>query len=93
MRDSTRNELPDHWPLQTAKARFSELIRCVKSDGPQLVTVHGRDEVVVVSIDDFRRLQGEQTGRDLVDVLRDSPHRDVELEATRSAMPVRNVEL
>jgi len=38
-----------HWPLQDAKARFSELVRRVGSDGPQTVTVHGREEVVVVS--------------------------------------------
>ena len=93
MRKKTRNERPNHWPLQTAKARFSEMIRRVKSEGPQLVTVHGREEVVVLSVDEFRRLQGQQTGQDLVEVLRDSPHRDVELAPTRSAMPVRTVEL
>jgi len=30
------------WLLQDAKARFSELVRRAKTDGPQLVTVHGR---------------------------------------------------
>ena len=36
-----------YWLLQDAKARFSELVRKVRSEGPQHVTVHGRDEVVV----------------------------------------------
>ncbi|MBX3170218.1 MAG: type II toxin-antitoxin system prevent-host-death family antitoxin [Candidatus Eremiobacteraeota bacterium] len=44
-------------------------VRCVKSNGPQLVTVHGKDEVVVLSVGEFRRLQGEQTGLDLVNVM------------------------
>ena len=47
----------DYWVLQDAKARFSELIRRVRSEGPQHVTVHGRDEVVVISSEEFRRLR------------------------------------
>jgi prevent-host-death family protein len=43
------------WLLQDAKARFSELARRVHSEGPQHVTVHGRDEVVVISADDANR--------------------------------------
>lgn len=83
--------LPGHWRLQDAKARFSELVRRVHDEGPQHVTVHGRDEVVVVSADEFRRLQGQRTGRALVEALQASPHRDVEIEVPRSAMPVRDV--
>lgn len=79
--------------LQDAKARFSELVRRVHSDGPQHVTVHGRDEVVVITLEDFRRLNGERTGRDLIDALQASPWRDIELDVTRSPMPVRDVEL
>src|SRR6202035_1774600 len=37
------------WLLQDAKARFSELVRRVHSEGPQRVAVDGRDEVVVIS--------------------------------------------
>ncbi|MFT3777670.1 MAG: type II toxin-antitoxin system Phd/YefM family antitoxin [Ottowia sp.] len=85
---------PGHWPLQDAKARFSELVRRVHSDGPQHVTVHGRDEVVVITAEDFRRLQGRQTGQALVEALRASPHRDVELALAPSQdSPVRDVRL
>ena len=42
--------LPGRWPLQDAKARFSELVRRVRSEGPQHVTVHGRDGVKVVEL-------------------------------------------
>ena len=51
-----------YWLLQDAKARFSELVRKVHSEGPQHVTVHGRDEVVVIAAEEFRRLKGSVTG-------------------------------
>ena len=79
--------------LQDAKARFSELIRRVRSEGPQHVTVHGRDEVVVISSEEFRRLKGERTGREVVAAMRASPHREIDLEPGRGKLPVRNVEL
>ena len=67
------------WLLQDAKARFSELVRRVRSEGPQHVTVHGRDEVVVISADEFRRLKGERTGASLVAAMQASPYRDIDL--------------
>ena len=86
--------LPGHWVLQDAKARFSELVRRVHSDGPQHVTVHGRDEVVVIAAQEFRKLQGDRTGRALIDALQSSPHREVDLAApSRTPSPVRNVKL
>ena len=85
------NDLPNHWPLQNAKARFSELVRRVKSDGPQHVTIHGRDEVVVISAEAFRRLNGAETGQALIDALQSSPYRDFDIEPDRRAMPVRDV--
>ena len=85
-------QLTTRWPLQDAKARFSELVRRVRSEGPQHVTVHGRDEVVVVAADEFRRLKGERTGRALIDALQASPHRHVEIEPRRQRMPVRDVD-
>jgi len=77
--------------LQDAKARFSELVRKVRTDGPQHVTVHGRDEVVVIAAEEFRRLKGNVTGSALIAAMQASPHRDVELEPRRSPMPVRDV--
>lgn len=81
------------WRLQDAKARFSELVRLAHSDGPQHVTLHGRDAVVVIDADEFRRLSGSRTGQLLVDALQASPHREIEIEPRRSAMPVRAVKL
>lgn len=79
--------------LQDAKARFSELVRRVRSEGPQHVTVHGQDAVVVVSAQEYRRLEGERTGEAVVAAMQASPARDIEIEPKRGTMPVRQVEL
>ena len=85
---------PGHWLLQDAKARFSELVRRVRSEGPQHVTVHGRDEVVVIAAEEFRRLQGLQTGRALVDALQAAPYPEIDLAtAPPTHAPVRDVSL
>lgn len=87
------SRIPGYWLLQDAKARFSELVRRVHSEGPQHVTVHGRDEVVIVTAEEFRRLRGGQTGQALIDAIQASPYRDIEIEPPRMPMPVRDVDL
>ncbi len=84
---------PGFWLLQDAKARFSELVRRVHSEGPQHVTVHGREEVVVISAEEFRRLKGERRGDALIAVLQSSPYRDIDIAPDRAKMPVREVDL
>lgn len=91
MTRSLKSSPTSHWLLQDAKARFSELVRRVHSEGPQHVTVHGRDEVVVIAADEFRRLQGNVAGTVLIDAMQASPHREVEIEPDRASMPVRTV--
>src|SRR6266542_6271269 len=81
------------WALQDAKARFSEVVRKAKTEGPQRITVHGREEVVVVSVEEYRRVKGERTGQALVQVLRESPLRGITIKRTRTRGRVRDVEL
>jgi prevent-host-death family protein len=88
-----RDQQSGRWLLQDAKARFSELVRRVRSEGPQHVTVHGRDEVVVISAEEFRRLKGDLTGEALIAAMQASPHRDIDIEPKRAPMPVRQVVL
>lgn len=88
-----RKARPGYWLLQDAKARFSELVRKVRSEGPQHVTVHGRDEVVVIAAEDFRRLTGGATGLALIEAMQASPYREVDLEPSRGPLPVRDVSL
>jgi antitoxin Phd len=44
------------WPVQDAKARFSELLEASISNGPQMVTRRGVETAVVVPISEWRRL-------------------------------------
>lgn len=81
------------WALQDAKARFSEVVRMAKIDGPQRITVHGREEVVIVSVEEYRRAKGQPTGEALVQLLRHSPLRNLKIERTRTRGTVRDVEL
>lgn len=44
------------WPVQDAKAHFSELLNTCISDGPQVVTRRGTEAAVLVSISEWKRL-------------------------------------
>ena len=46
---------PRVWQLHEAKARFSELFRRVRSDGPQRVVKQRGEAVVVVSAEEYDR--------------------------------------
>jgi prevent-host-death family protein len=48
--------VPPHWQLQEAKQRFSEVIRAVERDGPQIITRHGEDVAVIIDIARYHRL-------------------------------------
>jgi prevent-host-death family protein len=81
------------WALQDAKARFSELVRKAKTEGPQRITVHGKEEVVVVSVDEYRRGKDHLTGEALVKVMQESPRGEIKIERVRTRGRVRPVEL
>lgn len=78
------------WQLQEAKQRFSELIRSVTTEGPQVVTRHGEEVAVVIDIAEYRRLRGG--GADFKQFLRSAPDLDV-LEIDRPSAPARVVDL
>ncbi len=61
------------WKLEDAKNRFSELVRRARSEGPQLVTRHGREAVVILSAEEYEQLV--EPG-DLVTFLETSPLAD-----------------
>lgn len=45
------------WPVQDAKARFSEFLDACLSEGPQMVTKRGSEAAVLVPVHEWRRLQ------------------------------------
>jgi prevent-host-death family protein len=82
------------WQVQTAKQRFSEVLREAATGEPQVVTRHGEEVAVVLDIREYRRLRGQSM--DLLDYLRDDPDDELaeELEAIVAARDLpREVDL
>ena len=69
------------WPVQDAKARFSELLEASLANGPQVVTKRGVETAVLVPIDQWHRLLA-QTRRDVKELLL-APEARVELPELR----------
>ena len=78
------------WQLQAAKQRFSELVERARREGPQVVTKHGKETVVVVSVEEYRRLRGDDPS--LVEFIRSAPDFDV-LDIDRAEDRGRDVAL
>jgi antitoxin Phd len=54
--DAASRRAGGRWKLEDAKARFSEVVRLARSEGPQRVSVRGRDAVVVISVEQLEQL-------------------------------------
>ena len=57
------------WKLEDAKARFSEVVRRARAEGPQPVTVRGRRAVVIVDAEEYERLTARKPRQGLVEFL------------------------
>ena len=94
--DAARGALTDlpPWQLQTAKARFSEVFRRARVEGPQLITRQGKDAVVMLRVEHFEQLMGRsRPASNIVQFLRDSPFMGVELDLSRDQDIGRDVDL
>lgn len=78
------------WQVQEAKARFSALVRDAEKDGPQTITVHGRQAAVVLSASDFDGLKRRRPTT--AEFLRASSRVGVDLDIERDKTPPRRVE-
>ncbi len=78
------------WQLQEAKSRFSEVVDLTLTEGPQLVTRRGEEAVVILSVNEYRRLSGQTTN--LMDCLLHAP-RGEPLVLERSREPIRDLAL
>ena len=82
------------WQLQTAKARFSELFRRARSEGPQVITRHGQAGVVMISDEQYERLVGKaHQPKSLLQFFRESPLVGLELNLERDKDEGRDIEL
>jgi antitoxin Phd len=79
------------WQLQDAKNRLSEVVRKARTEGPQVITLHGEDAAIVVSTKDYQKL-AQRKGR-LVEFFRKSPLVGVDLDLRRSRDTGRKIRL
>ena len=82
------------WQIQSAKARFSEVFRRARTEGPQRITRQGKEGVVMLAEEQYDRLVGKShQPRDLVQFFRQSPLVGVELDLERDRDSGRDIEL
>ena len=78
------------WTAHEARRRFREIIERARTEGPQVITRHGMERAVVLSIDAYRRLQAAKP--DFKEYLLSGPKVD-DFEIDRARDLGREVEL
>ena len=82
------------WQVQTAKARFSEVFRLARTEGPQLITRQGKEGVVMMPVEQFDQLVSRaRQPKSLVQFFQESPFVGLELDLEREKDTGREVEL
>jgi antitoxin Phd len=82
------------WQLQTAKARFSEVFRLARTQGPQLITRQNKDGVVMMPLEQFDELIARaHQPQSLVQFFRESPLVGLQLDLERDRQTDRDIDL
>lgn len=76
------------WQLQEAKNKFSKVVDDAMQVGPQLITRHGNEAVIVLSYAEYQKITAPQ--EKLSDFFRNSPLADIELDLSRDKSPIRD---
>jgi prevent-host-death family protein len=76
------------WQLQEAKNKLSKVVDNAVHEGPQVITRHGEEVVVVLSVAEYHKLVAARPT--LVEFFRDSPLAGEDLDLTRDRSPVRD---
>ncbi len=79
------------WQLQDAKNKFSSLVAQAQESGPQIVTKHGQEAVIVISIDEYNKLAKPKKG--IVQFFQESPLVGEDIFTERSKEKPREVDL
>jgi len=79
------------WQLQEAKNKFSNLVERAQHEGPQIVTKHGKKAVVVLSVDDYRKMNRPKTT--LLEFIQRSPLGGIEIDVSRNKNAPRDVKM
>jgi len=80
-----------NWQLQEAKSKFSQVVREAQTSGPQVITVHGKEAVVVISADEYKCMTRQKGS--LLDFFQSSPLVGSDLDLERDQDLGRDIEL
>jgi antitoxin Phd len=84
----------ESWQIQSAKARFSEVFRRARTEGPQRITRQGKEAVVMVAEEQYEQLVGKShQPKNLVQFFRQSPLVGVDLDLERDRDAGRDIEI
>jgi antitoxin Phd len=84
----------ESWQIQSAKARFSEVFRRARTEGPQRITRQGKEGVVMVAEEQYEQLVGKShQPKNLVQFFRQSPLVGVDLDLERDRDAGRDIEI
>jgi prevent-host-death family protein len=79
-----------YWQLQEAKRRFSQVVEKAVQSGPQIVTKRGVDTVVVLSVEEYRKLTRYEDN--LIEFFNKSPLKGISLDLERDKRTAREVD-
>jgi len=94
IRGKHSSQSPKPWQLQAAKARFSEVFRRARVEGPQWITRQGKEAVVILPAEDFERLTARaRQPKSLVQFFAESPLANSGIDLERTPDYGREIEL
>jgi len=79
------------WQLQEAKAKFSEVINEAIQHGPQIITKHGVETALLISVDDYKKVNKKDLK--ISQFFQNSPIANIDLDLKRSQDTPREVKL
>ena len=79
------------WQLQEAKNKFSKLVEKAQREGPQFVTKHGKESVVVLSVEEYKKIVKPKSN--LFQFIQTSPLSDALINIERDKSLGRDIEL
>lgn len=79
------------WQLQEAKNKFSKLVEKAQHEGPQFVTKHGKKSVVVLSMEEYKKIVRPKS--DLFQFIQTSPLSKTLINIDRDKSLGRDIEL
>jgi prevent-host-death family protein len=83
--------MKNSWQLQEAKSKFSQLVDKAMKHEPQIVTKHGNQAVVILSVEDYKKMIAPKTS--LLDFFDLSPLKGLDIDCQRAKDLPRDLEL